>query len=340
MYTYLLRRLNLLVLTTLVLLGLLYAATLAMPGDPISNLSGIQEPTLAEEAEVIHRYRLDQSTLSGYLAYVQHRLAGDLGYSLSTGEPVMEQVRTYLPASLELAAVAMMMALLVGIPFGILAASRRGLLAKILWALTLLGFSLPVFWLGLLLMLTFGIELDWLPPSGRFNLLYDVPDRSGFVLLDIMMSDAPWRWAALRDAVNHLILPAAVLATLPTTIIVRTIRIAMLAEMDKNYIRALTARGVHRARLVLFHALPNAMAPLFRTLSLQIGSLASSAIIVEVIFSWPGLGGWVLSALHQGDFTALQGGILVISLFIIVLGIVMEILQALLNPISRKEIHG
>lgn len=340
MYTYLLRRLNLLVLTTLVLLGLLYAATLMMPGDPISNLSGIQEPTLAEEADVITQYRLEHSLLSGYLAYVQHRLAGDLGLSMSTGEPVMEQVATYLPASLELAIVAMMLALLVGIPFGILAASRQGLLAKALWALTLLGFSLPVFWLGLLLMLTFGIQLDWLPPSGRFNLLYDVPVRSGFLLLDIVLSDAPWRWAALKDAVDHLILPAAVLATLPTTIIVRTIRIAMIAEMEKNYIRALTARGVHRLRLVLFHALPNALAPMFRTLSLQIGSLASAAIIVEVIFSWPGLGSWVLTALHQGDFTALQGGILVIALFIIALGILMEILQALLNPISRKEIHG
>ncbi|MBY6186005.1 ABC transporter permease [Marinobacter hydrocarbonoclasticus] len=340
MYTYLLRRLNLLVLTTLVLLGLLYGATLMMPGDPISNLSGIQEPTLAEEATVLDEYRLDQSLLSGYLAYVQRRLSGDLGVSMSTGEPVLEQVATYLPASLELAAVAMMLALLVGIPFGILAASRQGILAKVLWAVTLLGFSLPVFWLGLLLMLTFGIELDWLPPSGRYNLLYEVPERSGFLLLDILMSDASWRWAALRDAIQHLVLPSAVLAMLPTTIIVRTVRIAMLAEMDKNYIRALTARGVHRLRLVLFHALPNALAPMLRTLSLQIGSLASAAIMVEVIFSWPGLGSWVLTALHQGDFTALQGGILVIALFIIVLGILMEILQALLNPISRKEIHG
>ncbi|MBY5993789.1 ABC transporter permease [Ferrimonas balearica] len=340
MHTYLLRRFNLFVLTTLVLLGLLYAATLAMPGDPITNLSGIDQPTLAEEAAVIREYRLEHSLASGYLAYVQKRLSGDLGLSMNSGEPVISEIAVHLPASLELAAFAMALALLVGIPFGILAASRRGPLAKILWGLTLLGFSLPVFWLGLLLMLTFGIQLDWLPPSGRFNLLYDVPDRTGFLLLDVLLSGEPWRGAAFLDALNHLWLPAIVLATLPATIIVRTIRVAMLAELDKNYIRALTARGVHRMRLVLFHALPNAMAPLFRTLSLQIGTLASSAIIVEAIFSWPGLGNWVLSALRQSDFTALQGGILVISLFIIVLGILMEILQALLNPISRKAIHG
>ncbi|GAA4872018.1 ABC transporter permease subunit [Ferrimonas pelagia] len=340
MLTYLLRRLNLLILTTLVLLGLLYFASLNMPGDPLTTLSGIPHPSEQQRADLTETYRLEHGHIQGYLAFVGQRLSGNFGLSQASGIPVSQELMQVLPATIELSVLAVLLSLIVGIPLGILAASRRGPLPKILWTGTLLGFSVPIFWLGLLLMLTFGLEWDLLPPSGRLNLLYDIPQVTGFLLIDIPLSDASWRGAALQDAVNHLILPTLALATLPCTIVIRTIRAAMLAEMDKNYIRALTARGVHHWSLILHHALPNSLAPMLRTLSLQLGQLISGAIVVEMIFTWPGIGNWLLSAQYQGDHTSLTGGILVVSLSIIVTAIALEIAQALLNPINRKEIHG
>ncbi|GAA5185880.1 ABC transporter permease subunit [Ferrimonas gelatinilytica] len=340
MLIYLLRRLNLLVLTALVLLGLLYIASLKMPGDTLTNLSGVTHPSQEQVARLTERYHLDGNGLQGYLAFVRQRLTGDFGLSQASGRPVLNELLQVIPATLELTILALLLALLVGIPLGVLAAGRRGPLPNLLWGGTLLGFSVPTFWLGLLLMLTFGLSLDALPASGRINLLYDVPFVTGFMLVDILLSDAPWRWAALWDAINHLVLPTLVLAALPCFIVIRTIRAAMLAEMDKNYIRALMARGVPRYRLVLSHALPNSLAPMLRLLSLQLGQIASGVIIVEMIFTWPGIGSWLLAAQYQGDHTALTGGVLVVALSIIVLTILLEIAQALLNPVIRKEIHG
>ncbi len=340
MLIYLLRRLNLLILTALVLLGLLYIASLKMPGDPLANLSGVTHPTPQQVTQLTERYHLEENRLQGYLAFVRLRLTGDFGISQASGRPVLNELLHVVPATLELTLIALLLALVIGVPLGVLAAGRHGPMPNLLWAGTLLGFSVPTFWLGLLLMLTFGLNLDALPASGRQNLLYDVPFVTGFMLLDIPLSGAPWRWAALQDAINHLVLPAVVLAALPCFIVIRTIRAAMLAEMDKNYIRALTARGVPRSRLVLSHALPNSLAPMLRLLSLQLGQIASGVIIVEMIFTWPGIGSWLLAAQYQGDHTALTGGVLVVALSIIVLTVAMEIAQALLNPVIRKEIHG
>ncbi|SHI08336.1 ABC transporter permease subunit [Ferrimonas marina] len=340
MLTYLIRRLNLLVLTTLVLMGLLYLALLNMPGSTATNLSGVTNPSDTVAQRISDRYQLESHPVQGYLAFVTARLSGDLGLSQASGQPVSEELARVMPATFELLGLALVWALLFGIPLGVLAASRRGPMPKLLWAGTLLGFSLPVFWLGILGMLTLGLGLDWLPPSGRLNLLYDVPTVTGLLLIDIPLSGEPWRWAALDDAIRHLLLPSLVLAVLPCTMVIRTIRAAMLAEMDKNYIRALKARGLRRGQLVVRHALPNSLAPMIRTLTLQLGQIVASAIIVESIFTWPGIGSWLLSSLSQGDYTALTGGILALSLVVIITTVALEVVQSLLNPVMRKEIYG
>ncbi|QIZ75823.1 ABC transporter permease [Ferrimonas lipolytica] len=340
MISYLLRRINLLILTSLVLSGLIYIATLNMPGDPVTNLSGITNPTEPQRAQIVEQYRLDQGMVRGYIAFVSTRLSGDLGQSQVSGATVAAELSKTLPATLELSLIALMLALVVGVPLGILAAGRTGLWPKLLWAMTLLSFSLPAFWLGILLLITFGLDLDLLPPSGRLNLLYDVPYQTGFMLIDIPMSAAPWRWQALNDAMVHLVMPVMVMAALPTTLMIRTVRVSMLAEVEKPYIRALKARGVAKLSLVINHAIPNSVAPMFRTMTLQLGPIASTLVVVETIFNWPGIGSYLMSALYQGDYTALHSGIIVMSVFIIVVSIVLEVAHALLNPVSRKEIHG
>ncbi|WP_028113817.1 ABC transporter permease subunit [Ferrimonas kyonanensis] len=341
MLNYLLRRINLFVLTTLMLFAVVYAVTLALPGELASNLSGIADPTAAEMAQIQDDYNLNHGPVLGYLTYVVKRISGDFGVSLNSGEAIADQLLQVLPASLELGILSIFLALLIGVPIGMLVTlSRNATLQRLVMTITLLGFSVPVFWLGLLQIITFGIQFDWLPASGRINLMYDIPDFSGLLLIDILLSDAPWRGAAMMDAWAHLILPMSVVMVLPLTIIIRITRVSLAEELEKNYIRALEARGISRYHLIMNHALPNAMAGVIRVLGLQLGPIASSTIIVELLFSWPGVGAWLVAALRQGDYTALQGGVLAISLFIVFLSILFDIAHTALNPISRKEIYG
>lgn len=341
MLTFLVRRINLFILTSLMLFAVVYAVTLALPGELASNLSGIADPNRSQLTQINQQYQLDSNPVFGYLAYVKARLSGDFGVSLTSQEPVWPQLTQVITASLELGMMSVIMALIIGIPIGALVSlSRNPTIQRIVMSLTLLGFSVPVFWLGLLQIITFGVNLDWLPASGRINLIYEVPSVTGLLLVDIWLTDAPWRSAAMMDAWAHLILPISVVMLLPLTIVIRITRFSLDEELDKNYIRALEARGISRFHLLVHHALPNAMAQVLRVLSLQLGPIASAIIIVELLFSWPGVGAYMVSALRQGDHTALQAGVLAISLFIVLLNIVLEIIHTLLNPVSRKEIHG
>lgn len=340
MIAYLIRRINLLVLTSLMLLALLYAVTLNMPGDTLANLSGQQNLSGEQRQQLTDRYQLDSDIANGFTAFIGVRLSGDLGISQVSQQPVAAELARVAPATIELVAISLIIALALGIPLGILAAGRTGILPKLLSGFTLLGFSLPAFWLGLALLITFGLELDLLPSFGRLNLLYDVPFRTGFMLIDIPLSAEPWRWQALNDAIAHLILPVLVMAALPTTLVIRTVRASMITQMDQQYIRALKARGTPKWRLIVNHAMPNSMPALFRTMALQLGPIASTLIVVETIFNWPGIGSWLMSALHQGDYTTLHSGILVVAIFMIMLSILLELAHAVFNPISYKELHA
>ncbi|WP_028116918.1 ABC transporter permease subunit [Ferrimonas senticii] len=340
MISYLIRRINLLVLTSLMLFIVVYVTTLKMPGDPLVNLSGLVNPSQPQQQQLLAEYQLDHNVISGFAAFVLERLGGDLGISQVSGIAIASELDRVIPASLELAGIALLLALIVGIPLGIMAAGRIGISPKLLWLGTLLGYSTPAFCLGLGLLISFGLNWDLLPAYGRLNMLFDVPFETGFLLIDIPLSGEPWRWQALTNAISHLILPVTVMAVLPTTLVIRIVRTSMQQEMEKPYIRALKARGISKAQLILHHALPNSMAQIFRTMTLQLGPITSSLIVVEAVFQWPGVGNWLLKALQQGDYTAVHSGVLVVGLFIISLSIVLEILHAILNPVSRKEIHG
>ncbi len=207
-------------------------------------------------------------------------------------------------------------------------------------AITLTGYSVPVFWLGLYLSLWFGVNLGWLPISGQINLLYEIKPVTGFMLVDTLWSDSEYGKSAFKDALLHIILPATTLAVLPFTVVVRSTRSAMMNVMNQTFIRAAEARGMHTSTIILRHALPNALIPVLKHLGLMLGSFASYAIVVEMIFSWPGVGSWLVSGIYQRDYTVIQGGILAVALLIIFLSILIEVLHTVFNPLSRKDLYA
>ncbi|GIU48685.1 ABC transporter permease [Shewanella algidipiscicola] len=341
MARYLARRLNLFFATSLVLFVVMFSVTAKFPVDHTVALTGIHAPTAEEQASINEAYRLDKGQVSQFIAYLEQRLSGNLGISVTSQNPVFNELTAVLSASFELAFVAGAIALLLGIPLGVLASlSKHKITQHTIMAITLTGYSIPVFWLGLSLSLWFGVRLGWLPISGQINLLYEIKPVTGFLLIDILLWDSRYAWSAFVDALQHIVLPAVTLAVLPFTVVVRITRSAMMSIMEKTYIKAAEARGLRTYTIVMRHALPNAFIPVLKNLGLMLGAFASYAIVVEVIFSWPGVGAWLVSGIYQRDYTVIQGGILAVALIIIFLSILIEVLHTAINPLSRKELYA
>lgn len=341
MAKYLLRRLNLFLATSAVLMLVLFLATRMFPVELDVALTGVTNPTEQQTEQTIERYALDSSGFSQYIAYLQQRLSGDMGISMTSNESVARELADVLPATFELVIVTSLMALALGIPVGVLAAlSKSKSTQNAIMALTLTGYSIPVFWLGLSLSLWFGVKLGWLPISGQLNLLYEIPPVTGFMLIDTLIADTPYSFAAFKDAVLHIILPATTLAVFPFTVVVRITRAAMVNVMTQTYIRAAEARGLSTTMIVMRHALPNALIPVLKSMGLMLGAFSSYAIVVEVIFSWPGVGAWLVQGIYQRDYTVIQGGIMVVALLIIFLSILIDVLHTATNPLSRKELYA
>ncbi len=341
MTRYLIRRLNLFLATSFILFTVVFIATSKFPTEQTLALTGIQSPTETQLAEIKQDYHLDGNSISQFIGYLQQRLSGDLGISTTSQNPVKDELLTVLPASFELGFFAGFLALLFGIPLGVLASlSNNKITQHIIMAITLTGYSIPVFWLGLSLSLWFGVRLGWLPISGQINLLYEINSITGFLLIDTLLSESQYAMSAFLDALHHIILPAITLAILPFTVVVRITRSAMISIMEQTYIKAAEARGLLTSTIVIRHALPNALIPVLKNLGLMLGAFASYAIVVEVIFSWPGVGAWLVSGIYQRDYTVIQGGILAVGLIIIFLSILIEVMHTTLNPISRKELYA
>ncbi|MCH1928986.1 ABC transporter permease [Shewanella sp. A25] len=341
MLRYLFRRLNLFLATSLVMIGVLFYATNLFPVDQSFALSGIHTPSETQLEQINHDYKLDSNKAMQFVAYMHQRLTGNLGVSVTSQQDVLTELSSVLPASFELALMAGFIAILLGVPLGVLASqSQHKLTQNTIMAVTLTGYSVPVFWLGLNLSLWFGVDLGWLPISGQINLLYEIRPVTGFMLIDTLLSDSEYAMPAFKDALLHIILPATTLAVLPFTVVVRSTRSAMMNVMNQTYIRAAEARGMHTGTIILRHALPNALIPVLKHLGLMLGAFASYAIVVEMIFAWPGVGSWLVSGIYQRDYTVMQGGILAVSLLIIFLSILIEVLHTVFNPLSRKELYA
>lgn len=199
---------------------------------------------------------------------------------------------------------------------------------------------MPIFWLALLLIMLFSLQLGWFPMSGRMSLLYEIPPTTGFILIDISLASFPYQGMAFIDALHHLTLPTIVLAMYPTTVLIRFTRESMLKVMDQNFIKTARAKGLNRRQLIIHHALRNALLPVIKQIGLQFSTLITLAMITEIIFSWPGIGRWLIDSIYQRDYPAIQGGLMAVSLFIIFATIIAELIYTLFDPLSRNQAHG
>lgn len=341
MWLYIARRFNLFILTFAILFMLVFFMNKALPGDQLTNLSGVSNPTFSQLERLSEQYQIDGSWLEQYIAFTTERLTGNFGLSLTSGQPIYTEIIQRLPATVELCFYAMLISLLVGIPLGVIAAFRyRKVTDQLIITASLIGYSIPIFWLGVIGIMFFGLELQLLPVAGRLNLLYQVEPVTGFTLIDIMLSDLPNKLQAFRDAFAHLIMPTVTLALFPVTVVIQITRSAMLEELNTNHIKAAEARGLSPLTIVIHHALPNALQPVLAQVSLQLSTLLTSAMVTEVIFSWPGIGTWLMSAIHQRDYPVICGGLLICAGCIIVISLLSELLSIVSTPKRRSVSHG
>lgn len=335
----LLRRLATLVPTLLGVTLAAFALIRLVPGDPVEVMVGERQLDPAAHAALVQRLGLDQPLAVQYGRYVAQLAQGDLGQSLVTREPVSAEFAVLFPATVELAAAAFTLALVLGMTLGLVAALKRGSwVDQSVMALATLGHSMPVFWWGLILIMAFSVGLEWTPVSGRVGIEYDIDPVTGFMLVDAALASARGQEpGAFTSALLHLALPATVLGTVPMAVIARMTRSSMLEVLREDYMRTARAKGLAPARVVLHHGLRNALIPVLTVLGLQVGSLLGGAVLTETIFSWPGIGKWLIDAIARRDYPVVQAGILVSALVFIGVNLVVDVLYGVVNPRVRDE---
>ncbi|MCE1238110.1 MAG: ABC transporter permease subunit [Hyphomicrobiales bacterium] len=335
MLSFVLRRIALTVPTLFALSFLTFVAIRLVPGDPIEVRRG-ERGISPERLEFFrHELGLDQPVWKQFLDYVWGLLHGDFGVSIISQDSVLKEFLTLFPATLELSLFAMAFAVLLGVPFGVLAAVKRGsVFDHGLMGVALFGYSMPVFWWGLLLVLFFSVTLDLTPVSGRIDLIYYFEPVTGLMTIDSLLSDQS---GAFASAIMHLILPAIVLGTIPLAAIARMTRSSMLEVLEEDYVRTARAKGLSPFRVIGLHALRNALIPVVTTIGLQGGTMLAGAVLTETIFAWPGVGHWLIESIFRRDYPALQGGVLLISTLLVLVNMAVDILNAVINPRIR---HG
>ena len=341
MLIFTLRRLSLFIFTMLMLTVVSFSLSFLFPGDNVINLSGQINVTAEQLVELRQDYHADSNIFQQYLSYLSHVASGDLGQSMASQSPISHEVAALLPATIELSLVALLIAMLVGIPLGFIAAINHNKASdNAILSFAVLGYSIPVFWLGLLAILFFSIGLGWLPSAGQISLLFEIEFVTGIQFIDILLSDSPYKWQAFKDASAHIILPACVIALAPSTIFIRLSRASMIEVLATGYIRAARAKGLNSRQIIFRHAIRNALIIIIRHVGLQFANLVTIAMVTEVIFSWPGIGRWLIESIYQRDYTAIQSGLLVLSCFIFIVHILTDFIYAALNPLARGNKHG
>lgn len=336
-----LRRFNLFLFTIVLLTLLSFSLSFLFPGDQLVNLSGQVNATNEQLAVLSENYQQSGSLITQYFSYLSHILTGDMGLSMSSQTPIFYEILIHLPATIELTFFALVIAMAIGIPLGFIAAiNHRSKIDNAVLTLSMLGYSIPVFWLGLLVILIFSIELGWFPSSGQMSLFFEIEHVTGLLLVDILLSDSPDKWQAFQNALSHIILPASVVALAPATIFIRLARTAMMQVLESHYIKAASAKGLTLRQIIYRHAIRNAMVNVIRDVGLQFANLVTLAMVTEVIFSWPGIGRWLIESIYQRDFTAIQGGLLVLSSYIFIVHILTDFIYAGLNPKARGKKYG
>ena len=335
MLRFILRKIGLIIPTFLGITLLSFILVHLIPGDPIAIMAGERGLDPVRHAQMMEQLGLNQSLVMQYFNYLGSIFHGDLGKSIVTNTPVIKEFSTLFPATIELSVLAIMFAILIGIPLGIVAAIKRGSI----WdhgvmGISLTGYSMPIFWWALLLILLFSVQLGITPVSGRIDSGFWIDEVTGFMLIDTLLAgDMPAFWSAL----HHLILPAIVLGTIPLAVIARMTRSSMLEVLGEDYIRAARGKGVSPWRVIFVHALRNALIPVVTVIGLQVGVLMAGAILTETIFSWPGIGKWLIESVQRRDYPVVQGGILLIATMIILINFIVDITYGFINPRIRNQ---
>jgi peptide/nickel transport system permease protein len=326
------RRLILLVPILIGLSLLVFVWIRALPGSPAQALLG-ERATDESIAAVRSQYGLDEPLYEQYWRYLQTVGSGDLGTSIASRRPITEEIQERFPATIELAVSAMLFATLIGVPLGFMAAKRHGgALDHASLFLSLIGVSIPIFFLALLLKWAFAVELGWLPSVGRQDVLIDAEHPTNFYVLDGIITG---NWNAAWDAVKHLILPAIALGSIPLAIIARITRASVLDVQNEDYVRTARAKGISTSAVDRRHVLRNAMLPISTIIGLQVGLLLSGAILTETVFAFPGIGTWLQMAIVNRDYPVIQGGVLFVAIIVVLVNLLVDISYGLLNPRIR-----
>ncbi|MES2070858.1 MAG: ABC transporter permease subunit [Pseudomonadota bacterium] len=333
MFGFILRRLGMVIPTFLGITVLVFSLIHLIPGNVVEAMSGERGMDAERYARLMHQFGLDRPLYVQYFDYLGKVLGGDLGHSIITQESVSKEFFTLFPATLELSICAILLAIAIGLPAGILAALKRNtFLDYSVMGVSLTGYSMPIFWWALLLILLFSVTLGWTPVSGRIDILFDLPPVTGLMLVDSLLSGEP---GAFKSALMHLILPTVALATIPLAVIARMTRSAMLEVLREDYVRTARAKGMSWMRVIWVHALRNALIPVVTVIGLQVGTLLAGAILTETIFSWPGIGKWLIEAINRRDYPTVQGGILLIATIVITVNLIVDLLYGVINPRIR-----
>jgi peptide/nickel transport system permease protein len=336
MLRFILRRLSLLIPTLFGVVTLVFAMIALSPGDPAQVMLG-ERANKAQIEKLRHDLGLDKPLLQQYGSYLRRIVVLDFQNSITTGQKVINEIGARFPATIELSLCAMVFATLLGILLGVLAATRKNTWVDYTSMVgALVGISMPIFWLGLVLIIVFSVALNLLPTGGRIDVRMYFQPITGFYLIDSVIylfrqGRVDYLWSTLR----HLILPSVALGTIPMAIIARITRSSMLEVLKQDYIKTARAAGIPERRVISRYALRNALLPVVTVIGLEFGLLLSGAILTETIFAWPGIGKWIYSAIGARDYPAVQGGIIIIATAFVLINLLVDLLYSVINPKIR-----
>jgi peptide/nickel transport system permease protein len=332
MLRYLVRRLLLLVPILFGVSLLIFFWIRALPGSPAESLLG-ERATPALVQAYRKRYGLDKPVYEQYWQYLKTTLRGDLGVSVASRRQVTAEIRQKFPATVELAVAAMLFSILLGVPLGFFAAKRYGgIFDNASLVVSLLGISVPIFFLAIILKYLFAIKWPWLPSVGRISVLIDIKHPTNFYVLDAILDK---NWSALGDVLKHLVLPAIALGSIPLAVVARITRAAVLDVQNEDYVRTAHAKGLAPMTVDRRHVLRNALLPVSTIIGLQTGLLLSGAVLTETVFAYPGMGSYLRDAIFARDYPVLQGGILFLALVFVLVNLVVDLSYAVINPRIR-----
>ena len=332
MLRFVVRRLLLLIPILLGLSILVFLWIRALPGGPAEALLG-ERSTPEAVAAIERQYGLDDPLPVQYWRYVETVGAGNFGSSITSRQPVLEEFRQKFPATVELAFAAMLFSLFFGIPLGFFAAKKYGsVFDHASLVASLVGISIPVFFLAIILKYIFAVKLGWLPTVGRIDVTLDAEHPTGFYVLDAIIT---LNWEAFVDVIKHLILPAIALGSIPLAVVTRITRAAVLDVQNEDYVRTARAKGVAPTAVDRRHVFRNALLPISTIIGLQAGLLLSGAVLTETVFAWPGIGTWLVGAIEARDYPVIQAGVLFISIVFVLVNLLVDVSYALINPRIR-----